>query len=140
MARQTSRTYKLQLSGAGLACFIQCHARVATLAGALIPYGMTLFTALTILSRLDPADQMAAYQDLECRRLWGQDVHFVGAASTLRDLVEDIIGSLESGDIRTLKAKVSVIYVAALRACHEAESDTLQAAYLTMMDTARPKK
>ncbi|MFD1961670.1 hypothetical protein ACFSHP_26160 [Novosphingobium panipatense] len=62
---RTSRTYKLQLSGQGIDQFLACHCRVARLAKEFIPYGMTLYVAMSLLDASDPAD-IAAELNPQC--------------------------------------------------------------------------
>jgi len=135
-----SRTYKLQLSPAGLACFIQCHARIVTYSTELIPYGMTLLTALIIFSKLDASDQSATYDGADTRRLWGPNVHFVGSSTALRELVEAICVRLENGDLPIWQPRVALIYAAALQACSEADVAVLGAAYQAARESTRSSR
>ncbi|MHA6767729.1 hypothetical protein [Sphingobium ummariense] len=87
---RTSRTYKLQLSGQGIDQFLACHCRVARLAKEFIPYGMTLYVAMSLLDASDPADIAAELESPVCNALGGSSNRFVGATSHLADLVEQV--------------------------------------------------
>ena len=85
---RTSRSYKLQLSGKGVDAFLACHCRLARLTREFIPYGMTLYVAMSIVDSSDPADIAAELESPDCEVLGGTSRRFVGATTRLAELVE----------------------------------------------------
>ncbi len=123
-----ARTYKLRLATDGIDLFYACHARVGRQARRFIPYGATLFTALSILAAREDEDIGDMLQSPETARLAGGYSCFVGYSSELSDLaartLERIRQSQEIGEAVT----VSRLYLVALRFLAEAEPPEIMAA------------
>ena len=129
MAARTSRAYKLQLSDEGLGHFIDCHCRLARLAGDLIPYGVTLYAAMTVFAGLDSSEQVAELEAPLCSRLAGSSVHFVGFSPELRALIVHISDSIGASGQVARNPLVSRLYLAGLAAFSSAEDDELRHAF-----------
>lgn len=128
MTKRT-RTYKLRLATDGIDLFYACHARVGREARRFIPYGATLFTALSILAAREEEEIADMLQSPETARLAGRYSCFVGYSSELSDLaartLERIRRSPEIGEAVT----ISRIYLVALRCLAEAEPPEIMAAF-----------
>ncbi len=129
MGARTSRAYKLQLSDVGLGHFIDCHCRLARLAGDLIPYGVTLYAAMTVFAGLDSSEQVAELEAPLCSRLVGRSAHFVGFSPELRALIVHISESISASGQVARNPLVNRLYVAGLAAFASAEDAELRQAY-----------
>lgn len=113
MHRKRVRTYKLRLSPEGIGCFLDCHHRVARLLGEMIPYGMTLYVALSILADATCAAWMGADDERLSGRLRGARTYYVGYSVKIAELTTAIaaVRAVEGRDI----LPVAHLYVLALR-------------------------
>jgi hypothetical protein len=126
MGRKKVRTYKLRLSPEGIGCFLDCHHRIAKSVGEMIPYGMTLYVALSILAD-GPA---AAWLDLDDERLSvrlrGGKTYYVGYSLRIAELTASI------GAARNVEGRpglpVAHLYVLALQCLKLTEDAELKVA------------
>ncbi|WP_454884356.1 hypothetical protein [Sphingomonas oryzagri] len=120
MERLRTRTYKLRLSPEGIRHFLDCHHRLAVLLGEMIPYGVTLHVAMTLLARtvtgdwLDEADERIASQ-------WkGARTCFVGSSYRIAEMTAGIAAARVADDQPPVP--VALLYLLALR-CFEMATD-----------------
>lgn len=78
-----SRAYKLQLSPEGIQLFLRCHCRLCRLAGDLLPYGMTLLVAVTLLDECDVEAQAIEVLNPDLVHYGGKIIRYVGTSSEL---------------------------------------------------------
>lgn len=90
MQNRKSRAYKLQLSEEGIQLFLRCHCRLGRLAGDLLPYGMTLLVAVTLLHERDVEEQALELLEPALVRYGGRIIRYVGTSSVLSDLIRKI--------------------------------------------------
>ena len=90
MRRRNMRTYKLRLSPEGFAYFIDCHARIARSLGEMIPYGMTLYVAVSILAASPVAAWIDGDDERISKRLAGEKTYYVGYSYEIVDLIASI--------------------------------------------------
>lgn len=120
MATRPSRAYKLKLSRAGIALFIECHGRLCLLAGDLLPYGMTLRTAVTMLEAISIDELAAELASHELAGFAGDEIRFVGTSPSLAVLTADLAGRIAELGVIPAQPQTWRIYLAALSLMREA--------------------
>jgi hypothetical protein len=129
MASGSSRAYKLQLSAEGIDLFLNCHHRLCHGVGDLLPYGSTLFVAVSLLNRLAPEDAASVLLEPGIERLGGKTIRYVGTSRTLSPLVEELGQKiLETGAVFQ-KLQVWRIFVAAMSCMREAKDSEITHCY-----------
>lgn len=99
MAQKSSRAYKLKLSPQGIGLFLDCHCRLSHLVNDFLPYGTTLFVAVTLLDRASIDELLGEVSSPELPGFGGKEIRFVGASPALRQatarIVDKIAGSAQ---------------------------------------------
>lgn len=90
MQKGKSRAYKLQLSEEGIQLFLRCHCRLGRLVGDLLPYGMTLLVAVSLLHEQDAEVQALEIIDHNIGRNAGKIIRYVGTSSVLSGLITKV--------------------------------------------------
>jgi hypothetical protein len=98
MANIRSRAYKLQLSLSGIELFLRCHCRLCHKAGDFLPYGTTLFVAVSLLHRCAPQTMVDSLLAAEVSGFGGRLVRFVGTSPAMAGMVNDIARKLEMSE------------------------------------------
>lgn len=113
MERIRTRTYKLRLSPEGIQHFLDCHHRLAVLLGEMIPYGVTLHVAMTLLARMPAADWLDEEDERIAAHWKGARTCFVGSSYRIAELTTDI-AAMRAADNRPA-VPVALLYMLALR-------------------------
>lgn len=129
MAIRASRTYKLKLSNHGVDLFLSCHCRLARMVGEFIPYGLTLYVAVQLLTRCDPSDIVAELESAACAALAGKIIRFVGTSPTLMNLTEEIEARLETSEESATLPEIWKLYNVALLILQMTEDEEVIQAY-----------
>lgn len=129
-----SRTYKLCLSDAGLDQFLACHARLGTITRELVPYGATLFVALSVADRLSAVDLAAELTGSRCTGLVGRLVRYVGFTGHLGDLTSRTCERLVGSGVVSRSPRVNRIYAVGILCLSTAEEVEVNLAYEHLRD------
>lgn len=132
MSMRRSRTYRMQLSQAGMELFLSCHFRLARLTSSLLPYGTTLFVAILLADTLDTSEIKAEMTAPSVNRLKGNSQHFVGTSKVLAQISAAIIDRMKGAEIMPYRTKIAHLYVASLAIMAASEDDALATAYRRM--------
>lgn len=114
MAGTLSRAYKLKLSAEGIDLFLCCHGRLCHLAKDFLPYGMTLFVAMTLLERALPDELLDEVTSPQMKIYEGKQVRFVGTSLGLADVTFCVIDRLERSNMLAPLPQIWKLYIAAL--------------------------
>jgi hypothetical protein len=123
-----SRTYKLQLSEAGIDLFLHCHCRLAHLMREFIPYGATLSAAVAVLDMQDACEVAAELETQRSRKGVGDSIHFVGSTYALAEVSNRIAQSLVEAGEFAAPPRMAQLYIAALGAFASADDELIRKA------------
>ncbi|MBV1687723.1 hypothetical protein KRR38_08550 [Novosphingobium sp. G106] len=129
MATRPSRAYKLKLSRAGIILFIECHGRLCRLAADLLPYGMTLRTAVTMLEAVSLDELAAELASRELAGFAGGEIRFVGTSPSLAVFTAQLAAQVAELDVVPAQPQTWRIFLAGLSLMREAGDTQLLRAY-----------
>ena len=126
---RVSRTFKLRLSPAGMDVLFAAHCRLIRETRQLLPWGTTLHAAITHLDCV-AADQILVGLDrIATAGLCGDEVHFLGAPSTLNDVASRIVARVAAASLDRPAPTLLQIYILALDILVSAEPRSLRLAH-----------
>lgn len=113
MERLRTRTYKLRLSPEGIRHFLDCHHRLAALLGEMIPYGVTLHVAMSLLARAVVGDWLDEEDERIVSRWKGARTCFVGSSYRIAEMTAEIAAARAADDQPAIP--VALLYLLSLR-------------------------
>ncbi|WDF74232.1 hypothetical protein [Novosphingobium sp. KACC 22771] len=114
MANPRSRAYKLQLSEHGIQLFLRCHGRLCCVVGDFLPYGSTLFVAVSLLRLCAVKDLPGELLAPDIKGYGGRLIRYVGTSPGLSGTVQEIAASLEESGLVHPSPQTWKIFLAAL--------------------------
>lgn len=126
---RASRTYRLDLSSAGMDLLIAAHCRLIRVTRYLLAWGTTLHVAVHHLDTLPPDVVRLSLDTLPDLELGGSETHCLGAPIRLREIASRIATRVSESDANQGMPPVGQIYIVALQHVLTADPDALRASF-----------
>lgn len=130
--KQRSRTYRLTLSNKGITLLIEAHCHLIRSTRVLLAWGTTLHVAVHHLAALPVHEVKTLLDQLSTSGLIGEELHFVGAPSSLNDAAARIIQKVCEYDPVSPPPELRGIYIVSLEALVAADPATLASVHRTL--------
>jgi hypothetical protein len=127
---RVSRTFKLRLSPTGVDLLIRAHCRLIEATRQLLPWGTTLYAAVTLLDGLPPEQLLSRLDRISSAGLCGNDVRFLGAPCRLNEVAGAIAVRAAGMSHGRAAPPLHLIYLLALDALVAADLPSMRSAYI----------